>query len=511
MLVQPLARLALLAALVLSFHSPLIAAQTVTDNHPELGLPGFARPRTYEAIPTEPNEPWIKLQYSEKLKKDEEGFRSKLYVVIVPRGEEAADPNARSTGSKDKDGPIVNFRSYFAQRYDGWKLGEGKPGKKVKNVVTQEFAFEGEAKRWSHYGGFAYTLEGDTRTVIVIGVTHEDKLKGQSKLWRKCAHKIKLGEPTESAWGDVKLERFYRSKKFSHPEYRIGVRKAMVDPWQVEDTENFIIVYNTKDEPLLRKVARDLELLRREYMKLFPPQADFDAVSTVRICKNRDEYIEYGGAPRSAGYWNSRAEELVLYDAQKAEKGKRPDDADTFIVLYHEAFHQYIHYSTGELPPHSWFNEGYGDFFSGAQIKNGKVRKIGINPWRAGYIQYVVNQGEQAKWSDITKWSQAQYYANGGPNYAQGWSMVFFLNTSKVVKKNKDWSKILPTYFNTLKTTYADELEAAGNPTEGPKRDRAGQRAREEALDKAFIDVDFDELQKEWEEFVREMKVPERK
>ena len=72
------------------------------------------------------------------------------------------------------------------------------------------------------------------------------------------------------------------------------------------------------------------------------------------------------GNPRSAGYWNSRTEELVLFDAEEHERGKRPDDSGTFIVLYHEAFHQYIHYSTGELPPHSWFNEGYGDYFSGA-------------------------------------------------------------------------------------------------------------------------------------------------
>lgn len=511
MLVQPLARLALLAALVLSFLAPLITAQTVTEKHPELGLPGFARPRIFEPIPTDPNEQWVKLQYSEKLKKGVEGFRSKLYVVIIPRGdEEEADPNARSKGSKDKPGPIVNFRSYFGNLYPGWKLGESEKGKRMKGAATLEYRMEGTDKNWRNHRGYAYTFEEETRTVALLGIAHKDKIDDHAKLWRKCALKVKLGVPVESKWGDKKLERLYSGGKYSHPDYRINVRKAMVDPWQAEDIENFIIIYNTKDQPLLRKVARDLELLRLEYMKLFPPQAKFDAVSTVRICKNRDEYIEYGGAPSSAGYWNSRAEELVLYDAQVKEKGKRSDDSDTFIVLYHEAFHQYIHYSTGELPPHSWFNEGYGDFFSGAEIKNGKVRKIGINPWRAGNIQYVLEQGNQADWKDITAWSQAEYYANGAANYAQGWSMVFFLNTSKKVKKHATWSHILPTYFNTLKTTYADELKSAGNPRDGMKRERAGAKAREKALERAFEGVEFHEIQREWEDFVRKLEVPER-
>ena len=94
----------------------------------------------------------------------------------------------------------------------------------------------------------------------------------------------------------------------------------------------------------------------------------------MSICKDRDEYFKYGGPRGSAGYWNNKSEELVLYDGTKREKGEKTDKLDTFIVLYHEAFHQYIHYSAGELAPHSWYNEGMGDYYAGGKFKFGKLQ-----------------------------------------------------------------------------------------------------------------------------------------
>ena len=48
--------------------------------------------------------------------------------------------------------------------------------------------------------------------------------------------------------------------------------------------------------------------------------------------------------------------------------GRRTSNRDSLLVLYHEAFHQYIYYAVGEVAPHDWFNEGHGDYFSGAVI-----------------------------------------------------------------------------------------------------------------------------------------------
>ena len=59
-----------------------------------------------------------------------------------------------------------------------------------------------------------------------------------------------------------------------------------------------------------------------------------------------------------------RAQVQAYRDLARSE----PLTADTLAVLYHEAFHQFIFYSVGEVAPHSWFNEGHGDYFSGADV-----------------------------------------------------------------------------------------------------------------------------------------------
>jgi hypothetical protein len=226
--------------------------------------------------------------------------------------------------------------------------------------------------------------------------------------------------------------------------------------------------------------------------------------------------MSYGGPPRSAGYWNWVAEELVFYDAEKVDKQHRISDADTFIVLYHEAFHQFIHYSTGELPPHSWFNEGHGDYFSGAQIRDGKMRGIGPNPWRVHTIQSAIEEDKQIAWKDIIRFEQPQYYRDDIVHicYAQGWSMIYFLRKSPEVAKRPEWAKILPVYFDTLKAKYGEELaslEAAGKKDDLLLKAKAGLAARTKAVDAAFEGVDLDEIQDAWSKFTMAIEDPRKK
>jgi len=95
----------------------------------------------------------------------------------------------------------------------------------------------------------------------------------------------------------------------------IAVRRALVGDWGVTDTAHFIVVHHTSDGQLVRRVADELEILRSELMQRFPPDTELDALSTVRICRDRAEYLAYGGAPTTVGYWNASGRELVLYVA----------------------------------------------------------------------------------------------------------------------------------------------------------------------------------------------------
>lgn len=520
-------RVVAFALITTCLFAPAANARQAAKKYRELGIE-IAVPHSYEELPTHPGEEWVVLSFAEKVgdpKRKSTKIRrirptmKVVWIDYVPDPEPAAEgPPPTDPEEGDDDGeegqakkapppPISNIDRFAAQELSKFIPGDAEDERRRGDWRARTFELSPASGKQSPMG-FVWAWESDARTIALIGFCHKDDFVEQRKLWKKTAARIKITEPKGTSHKE--LERYYSRGKWSHPEYRLEVRKSLVRGWKAEDTENFIVVYHTKDQPLVRKICRDMELIRGEYMKLFPPAAEFDAVSTVRICRDKAEYLSYSGWLGTAGYWSSTTEELVLYDARKVEKQKRSDDSNTFIILYHEAFHQYIYYSTGELPPHSWFNEGYGDFFSGATIKNGKVREIGPNPWRLARIRRAVERATAAPWKDIIRWSKKKYYANGGQNYAQGWSMIYFLNKSPVVARRPVWKKILPTYFETLKTTYAEELDGYGDEPTKSQKGAAGEYARSKAVEAAFEDVDLTEIDRKWQQFVLELDVPRR-
>jgi len=280
-------------------------------------------------------------------------------------------------------------------------------------------------------------------------------------------------------------------------EKRRAIERGLVQGWDVKVSpqKNYVLLYNTKgrrNDLLAKIIGERIEQIRAQvYEAQFPPAKPITTVCIVRICGDRGEYHAYGGPGGSAGYWNSDSEELVFYDASPA---KAPDD-DTLAVLYHEAFHQYIYYSVGEVAPHSWFNEGHGDYYAGA--KHGG-KKFDIKPfnWRVSTIQgallagpspfqvvtderskethekYDRTKGGYTPLVQFVRMSQGDYYAYPSVSYAQGWSLIYFLR--EYVPKNPKWAakwgKILPTYFDTLKATVNAErpLAPKGDAKPGP-------------------------------------------
>ena len=498
--------------------------------------------RDYEWLAIQPNEDWIVLQWVDTSHEGEEDRRgvtpAKLQVVRIdyvsdpgpstPGGavppEEPEDGEGPEGGDEEpdadeKDGeekpkpppPISSWPRYLERELGNWSAEEVGTGKPRDGFEATEYELRVK-KGNTRTKGWAYVWESTKqRSFVVLGWSSDKDWEEQREIWRHTATKMRFSEPEPDPEA-IKWERFYaRRPKFKQPEYRVRVRTGLDGDWKAEDTENYIVIYNTKDQPLVRRIVKDLESIRGEYVKLFPAVGEIDAVSTVRVCADRAEYMQYGGPPRSAGYWYYVTEELVLYDGTKREKGKPTDKLDTFIVLYHEAFHQYIYYSVGQLAPHSWFNEGYGDFFSGAQIKGGKVKRIGPNRWRLHRIQEAIRKDEHVPWKEIIRYERAQYYgARQSYYYAQGWAMVYFLNQSKVVQKHERWSRILPTYFEELKANWVAkraELEAEGKLEDQKAVGEAQLAARNAALDVAFLEVDIDALEGEWIDFVLELEL----
>lgn len=497
----------------------------------EVGLE-YQVPRSFDAIPTEPTEEWVLAQWAEKVPTDPKkrrDLRPEIRIVWIdrtplaqpvtrgpddapppPPGEDEEGGGQGSTPVATAPAPvrIDSTQRYFERYLAGWTPATPEPEKERDGMRADHFALQGKNK--GKTVGWLWEFSDEKRICLFLAFCHEDDAKEQLKVFRTVARSARFGEPQAidlSRW-----ERHYeRNPQFIDPEYRLKARARLVRGWEADDTENYIFVYSTKDQKLLGILKRELEAIREEYARLFPPAHPVTAVSTVRVCKSLDEYHQYGGPKGSGGYWNSREQELVFFDYDSMDEAgkKKAGRANSRIVLYHEAFHQYIHYSTGELPPHSWFNEGTGDYFSGANIGGGKVKGIGVNPWRIATIQRGIAENKTIPWSDILRFEQPQFYERSivGMCYAQAWSLIYFLRESKVAQKHPVWSRINQTYFESLKASYAAELSTVADGDQAA-RSAAGKRARERALDEALRGLDYAELDRAWRAFVMDLKVP---
>lgn len=219
--------------------------------------------------------------------------------------------------------------------------------------------------------------------------------------------------------------------------------------WYAVDTENYVILSNSEDKALVRKIASQIEKVRVLYQELFPPVRQVTALSVVRVCNSQQEYHKYGGPPGTGGYWNDDplVEELVFYN-RAPNQSKRQAKKNSLSVLYHEAFHQYIYYAIGEVAPHSWYNEGHGDYFAGA-VPVGDKFSIGPFEWRVPVVRRLLAEGKLVPLKKFVYFSQAEYYRNARANYAQGWAFIYFLRKGT---KNPEWKKIPDVYFSYLKT-----------------------------------------------------------
>jgi hypothetical protein len=539
--------------LLLSLGTAAVAAPVqggyVTKKHPSRGI-DFRKPKRWDKLPVQPTEEWIRFKLIEPVpeeKRDQRKIQPHIEIIDIPyvadagpltgvTGDAPAKPEEEVPAAEDgeeKDEkaeeeeppppPLNSWDRYLERELKGWNSelvetlrpkgrGDGVWERAVYHMTRSSKA-KGRGARGgnSQRAGYAYVwTRSRERIVVAFGQCAAGDLDELEPIFKEVGTELDLYEPDNRE--ELKWRKRYERDGLRAIDYRTPVRiEATEDGWKVEDTENYIVVYNTSDQPLVRRIVKDLENIRKKYIELFPPSGPIEAVSTVRICSGMSEYYSYGGPRGSAGYWYDVTEELVLPDATKRKKGEKTDKSNTFIILYHEALHQYIHYSAGKLSPHSWFNEGYGDYFSGSEISGGKVKRIGLNPWRLGTIKSAVSARKHVPLEKIIRYEQRDYYKNAGLCYAEGWSIIYFLNTSKVVARHEVWSEILTVYFETLKDAWASQLarlKDEGKEEDATARLAAEKEARVAAVDAAFEDVDIWELEEAWLEFVEELPEP---
>jgi hypothetical protein len=289
-------------------------------------------------------------------------------------------------------------------------------------------------------------------------------------------------------------------------------RTKVIEGWKFWQTpkKQYAVIYDAsvKDD-LIHDIGTQIEAIRGQvYEKLFPPDKPVTAISVIRVCKDPEQYRAYGGSGGSAGYWSWIDQELVFY-----KDSQNPKDA--LRVLYHEAFHQYIFYSVGACSPHSWFNEGHGDYFAGHNYGGGKFERDTFS-WRKDLAAQLKREKRTAPLKEWLTWGQSEYYGapnkwklDGGENYALGWSFIYFLRTTK----KPEYQGILERYFNCLKGLVTKKREerrlarekakAAGEDVGAEEPEGFANMSFEDdwcaqALAEGLKGVDVEQLEKDW-------------
>jgi hypothetical protein len=497
----------------------------------------FFYPIVYKEVPLPPTEQTLVAQYlmedkpAELARLDDGIFKAihpQLYVycfdVVAPEtGAEAGD---EKTGPKTvreamEKGSRVGSWQEFCKRFDDqWELIEDKrnPGH-----YSLRYTAEWGLRDVRPIGRLIMRQEGGT-TFGIFGFAPSPYEKTFDRQFDKMAKGLALADADAGEQASEKIDKIYESGEYIAVEQRKQARSELARGWKVYDTPHFLIVHHAKRDALIKRIGRDIEAMRLVYMDLFPPTGPMDRLAIVRVCQTREEYFQYGGPPSSGGFWHSGNEELVFFDysytqktlseEEKEMRGGQPmTDDDSFIVLYHEALHQYIHYAIGEFAPHDWFNEGHGDYFSGSQIdkRTGKFSGVGPNPWRLHRVKDMCELGKGfVPLTKILHAERAEFYnrARAGFYYAGAWSFVYFLIKSEEAQAHPKWSKILPTYFETSKTAYAEELAKLGDSPDLGQKQIAQFETRKRALAASLEGVEIAELEAAWKRFVIEMKDP---
>lgn len=462
----------------------------------------------WDLIPAQPDEQYtiVKFVAPQDITEPKLGLSYRAEFTILrfdPTGKSSALLEDGKTGGKGNDGPTTGtpsgeaeaelkklrdelsyktFDQYFAKMTGVAKTKEEtiKAGKLEAKVV--HFTSKTSVKNVINKLAFIFTTPEKAQYVVIYEML-DRKYEDWKPLFYESAKSFRLIKATNDDPDRFKNLTPIQADRLRHREDcdRSG--------WNFAETEHFFIKYNIDKADFIRDVKERVEAIRKVFVKDFGDR-EMTEIPVLRICKNMDEYSSYGGPPGSGGYWNSNAKELVV------PCFKEFDIKLTWAVMNHEAFHQFIYYRCGKLDPHSWYNEGTGDYYAGMVYEGaGKFRLRTMSTWAAGIdrlstIKEAIKKEDYVPLDKILRYSQGEYYSRAGLCYAEGWSIVYFLREGKkegATPWRAEWDRLLKDYFDVLNET----------------------KDAEKAVETAFRDLKGDkmaEFEKSWKEFIKKLK-----
>ena len=257
---------------------------------------------------------------------------------------------------------------------------------------------------------------------------------------------------------------------------RIGKARGKIKiTWSELNTKNYKIEYEGAiPVQTAHKIGQELEDILVQYKALF--RFNPSKKMHVRFMDSENTYEQVGGDPRMAGFYNPGSGYLVI---------KQMPFYELVPVVYHEAFHQYLHAFVGDVRIPIWFNEGMAVYFEGMQ-RDEKSKTNALNPKliKRGKIRMVkdaINTRTQIPLETLLKVTHEEFHdkENESLYYSQSFAVMFyFMQLSR--------GKAALNYMKELKKTGDSEAANAklfGKKLKNLKRIEAGWKSYIRKLD----------------------------
>ncbi len=206
--------------------------------------------------------------------------------------------------------------------------------------------------------------------------------------------------------------------------------------------------------PAFEETGLLLEQIYAAYSKAFQGERDKDLVSRVFVFASRDDYIRWSkdvfqdDASDSAAYYDPNFRILVV----DADGQDRLSDFGR-DSMFHEGFHQFLHYYLPTEKTPYWFNEGVAEYFGPSRVLPGGrgvdvgclPRSSGENPSTLEVAQHLMSKWTPLK--DLFLLDEKGFMdpERSGMHYAQSWAVVYYLCQSDAGKKT------LVRYYDMLR------------------------------------------------------------
>lgn len=450
------------------------------EKYPVLGF-GFERSSRLEARQVPPDAEELLLLFATK------GAPNDRAAPCTQRVYRVEKPELDATGIRGWAQGLFPTADIDEERYVRARFGR-KPVRLAGNHVV-----DGQKR-----SVFIHAWSGPKDAVVFVGECEESLYRRERRAFERAATSFRFFEQADVDLDRKDWETRYRRTILPFEAERIEIGVKLAEGWSVHDTESAMILFHGPKQSLVpTQLAKGMMAVRRRLTSDLPPDRKIRSLAVVRICRDRGEYLTYGGSPASVGYFNPGCGELVLYDARTDPVGAIPPDHPTVRTLYHEVCHQYLHQVMSAASPQTWFGEGLSEYYAGARIRSGRVIEIDPLEEQLEYLQRKEVRAKVPPLGELLGLSRAAFYANSSICYPYSYALIRFLQTSDEARARRSWSTLVERYFLKLREAWRDEVEElAFGGISHRAYEAAVVRSQLNALDAAFEGVDVPEMER---------------